>query len=115
MVYMLGFTQMKEANGDCSVIFDVTHSLQCRDPSGNASGGRQRQVLELSRAGMRRRSGWTFLEAHPNPDYVRCDGPSTLPLELLGPVLNKSRESMKWSKKCQTWRSANQELLTLAR
>ena len=30
-----------------------------------------------------------FLEAHPNPDQARCDGPSALPLELLEPFLQQ--------------------------
>lgn len=89
VVDMLGFTQMREASGDCPVIFDVTHSLQCRDPVGDASGGRRRQVLELARAGMAVGLAGLFLEAHPNPDHARCDGPSALPLELLEPFLSQ--------------------------
>jgi 2-dehydro-3-deoxyphosphooctonate aldolase (KDO 8-P synthase) len=87
VVDMLGFRQMKEASGDCPIIFDVTHSLQCRDPLGEASGGRRRQVLELARAGMAVGLAGLFLEAHPNPDQARCDGPSALPLALLEPFL----------------------------
>lgn len=89
VVDMLGFRQMKDATGDCPVIFDVTHSLQCRDPLGEASGGRRRQVLELARAGMAVGLAGLFLEAHPNPDQARCDGPSALPLELLEPFLSQ--------------------------
>ncbi len=89
VVDMLGFREMKDATGDCPVIFDVTHSLQCRDPLGDASGGRRRQVLELARAGMAVGLAGLFLEAHPNPDQARCDGPSALPLELLEPFLSQ--------------------------
>ena len=28
-----------------------------------------------------------FLEAHPDPDHARCDGPSALPLDKLEPFL----------------------------
>lgn len=28
-----------------------------------------------------------FLEAHPNPDQAKCDGPSALPLVKLEPFL----------------------------
>lgn len=87
VVDMLGFRQMKGASNDCPVIFDVTHSLQCRDPLGEASGGRRHQVLELARAGMAVGLAGLFLEAHPNPDQALCDGPSALPLELLEPFL----------------------------
>ncbi len=49
---MLGFSVMKNVSNQSPVIFDVTHSLQCRDPFGAASGGRRAQVTELARAGM---------------------------------------------------------------
>lgn len=89
VVDMLGFTQMKDVSGGSPVIFDVTHSLQCRDPLGKASGGRRRQVLELARAGMAVGLAGLFLEAHPDPDNARCDGPSALPLDLLEPFLTQ--------------------------
>lgn len=89
VVDMLGFRQMKEASGGCPVIFDVTHSLQCRDPHGEASGGRRRQVLELARAGMAVGLAGLFLEAHPEPDNAKCDGASALPLHMLKPFLEQ--------------------------
>ncbi|MNK86933.1 2-dehydro-3-deoxyphosphooctonate aldolase [compost metagenome] len=89
VVDMLGFSQMKDVSGGSPVIFDVTHSLQCRDPLGKASGGRRRQVLELARAGMAVGLAGLFLEAHPDPDNARCDGPSALPLDLLEPFLTQ--------------------------
>ena len=89
VVDMLGFRQMSEASGGCPVIFDVTHSLQCRDPLGEASGGRRRQVLDLARAGMAVGLGGLFLEAHPDPDNARCDGPSALPLHFLEAFLGQ--------------------------
>jgi 2-dehydro-3-deoxyphosphooctonate aldolase (KDO 8-P synthase) len=87
VVDMLGFRTMIESSGGCPAIFDVTHSLQCRDPFGDTSGGRRKQVLELARAGMAIGLGGLFLEAHPDPDNARCDGPSALPLHLLEPFL----------------------------
>lgn len=39
VVDMLGFKTMRDVTGGVPVIFDVTHSLQCRDPMGAASGG----------------------------------------------------------------------------
>lgn len=83
VVDMLGFRTMREASGGCPVIFDVTHSLQCRDPFGEASGGRRKQVFELARAGIAAGVAGLFVEAHENPDEARCDGPSALPLHLL--------------------------------
>ncbi|MNE38010.1 2-dehydro-3-deoxyphosphooctonate aldolase [compost metagenome] len=87
VVDMLGFREMVEATGGLPAIFDVTHSLQRRDPGSEASGGRRRQVLELARAGMAVGLAGLFLEAHANPDHARCDGPSALPLAVLEPFL----------------------------
>ncbi|MGQ7244772.1 3-deoxy-8-phosphooctulonate synthase [Salinicola sp. V024] len=87
VVDMLGFREMMDVSGNAPVIFDVTHSLQRRDPTSEASGGRRRQVLELARAGMAVGIAGLFLEAHPDPDNARCDGPSALPLDKLEPFL----------------------------
>jgi len=87
VVDMLGFGVMKRECNNAPLIFDVTHALQCRDPSGAASGGRRHQVAELGRAGMALGLAGLFLEAHPDPSKAKCDGPSALPLELLEPFL----------------------------
>lgn len=87
VVDMLGFGVMKETTQGRPVIFDVTHSLQCRSAMGEASGGRREQVLELARAGIATGIAGLFLEAHPDPDNARCDGPSALPLSKLEPFL----------------------------
>lgn len=87
VVDMLGFREMIEASGGLPAIFDVTHSLQRRDAGSEASGGRRRQVVELARAGMAVGIAGLFLEAHPDPDNARCDGPSALPLDVLEPFL----------------------------
>lgn len=89
VVDMLGFGVMKETCGDLPIIFDVTHALQQRDPLGAASGGRRKQALELARAGMAVGIAGLFLEAHPDPDNAKCDGPSALPLHLLEPFLTQ--------------------------
>jgi len=87
VVDMLGFRTMKDVSGGLPLIFDVTHALQCRDPLGAASGGRRHQVAELGRAGIAVGIAGLFLEAHPDPDQARCDGPSALPLDKLEPFL----------------------------
>ena len=87
VVDMLGFRTMREVSDNAPVIFDVTHSLQCRDPMGAASSGRRHQVAELARAGMAVGLAGLFLEAHPDPDNAKCDGPSALPLDKLEPFL----------------------------
>ncbi|MFT4918697.1 MAG: 2-dehydro-3-deoxyphosphooctonate aldolase (KDO 8-P synthase) [Zhongshania aliphaticivorans] len=83
VVDMLGFKIMRDVSGGAPLIFDVTHALQCRDPMGAASGGRRNQVAELGRSGMALGIAGLFLEAHPNPDQAKCDGPSALPLSAL--------------------------------
>lgn len=87
VVDMLGFGVMKRDCGNVPLIFDVTHALQCRDTGGAASGGRRAQVVELARSGMALGLAGLFLEAHPDPDKARCDGPSALPLAQLEPFL----------------------------
>ncbi|MGB1271464.1 MAG: 3-deoxy-8-phosphooctulonate synthase [Endozoicomonas sp.] len=91
VVDMLGLHTMKEVSGCAPVIFDVTHSLQCRDPMGVASGGRRHQVTELARAGMAVGLAGLFLEAHTDPDNARCDGPSALKLSMLEPFLKQMK------------------------
>jgi len=91
VVDMLGFRTMKEVSNGLPVIFDVTHSLQCRDPLGAASGGRRHQTAELARAGMAVGLAGLFIEAHPNPSEAKCDGPSALPLDKLEPFLGQMK------------------------
>lgn len=87
VVDMLGFDVMRKACKGAPLIFDVTHALQCRDPMGAASGGRRHQVAQLGRAGMALGLAGLFLEAHPDPEKAKCDGPSALPLAQLEPFL----------------------------
>lgn len=89
VVDMLGFGVMKKVCNDIPIIFDVTHALQQRDPGGAASGGRRQQVADLARAGLAVGLAGLFLEAHPDPDNAKCDGPSALPLDQLEPFLTQ--------------------------
>jgi len=92
VVDMLGIRTMKEVSGGLPVIFDVTHALQIRDPNSLASGGRRHQVAELGRAGIAVGLAGLFLEAHPNPENAKCDGPSALPLDKLEIYLSQIKE-----------------------
>ena len=95
VVDMLGFEVMKSTCnqhvGRVPIIFDVTHALQARSSGSAASGGRRQQVVDLGRAGMAVGLAGLFLEAHPDPDQARCDGPSALPLEQLKPFLEQMK------------------------
>tara|TARA_R110001599_G_scaffold353676_1_gene595218 strand:- start:279025 stop:279864 length:840 start_codon:yes stop_codon:yes gene_type:complete len=92
VVDMLGFGVMKKVCDNLPIIFDVTHALQQRDPGGAASGGRREQVADLARAGMGVGLAGLFLEAHPDPEKAKCDGPSALPLEKLEPFLAQLKQ-----------------------
>lgn len=85
VVDMLGFGIMKEFG--YPVFFDVTHSLQMPGGLANAAGGRRAQVTELALAGMSQKLAGLFLEAHPNPEEAKCDGPCALRLSQLEPFL----------------------------
>ena len=89
VVDMLGFGVMRKVCNDLPLIFDVTHALQQRQAGDGASGGRRQQVAELARAALAVGLAGIFLEAHPDPDLARCDGPSALPLDQLEPFLTQ--------------------------
>lgn len=91
VVDMLGFGVMKEVSDNAPIIFDVTHALQMRDPNAAASGGRRHQVAELGRAGLATGIAGLFLEAHPDPDNAKCDGPSALPFDKLEEFLTQMK------------------------
>ncbi|QEA37955.1 3-deoxy-8-phosphooctulonate synthase [Pistricoccus aurantiacus] len=85
VVDMLGFGEMKETG--YPLFFDVTHSLQRPGGRADSADGRRAQVAELARAGVAVGLAGLFLEAHPDPDSAKCDGPCALPLDRLEPFL----------------------------
>ena len=91
VVDMLGFRTMKSVSGNLPIIFDATHALQMRDPMAGASGGRRAQVAELARAGLAVGIAGLFIEAHPDPDNAKCDGPCALPLDKLPAFLEQMK------------------------
>ena len=74
------------------VIFDVTHSLQLPGGLGSATGGRREYLLSLAKAGMSQSIAGLFLEAHPDPDQAKCDGPCALPLSVLEEFLTQIKD-----------------------
>ncbi|MES3040371.1 MAG: 3-deoxy-8-phosphooctulonate synthase [Pseudomonadota bacterium] len=87
VVDMLGFGIMKQFN--YPVFFDVTHALQMPGGLPNAAGGRRAQVTELALAGMTQKLAGLFLEAHPDPEKAKCDGPCALRLSQLEGFLSQ--------------------------
>jgi 2-dehydro-3-deoxyphosphooctonate aldolase (KDO 8-P synthase) len=80
VVDMLGMDDMKI---QAPVIFDATHALQRPGGRTDSAGGRRAQAFQLARSGMALGIAGLFLEAHPNPDEAKCDGPCALPLDKL--------------------------------
>jgi 2-dehydro-3-deoxyphosphooctonate aldolase (KDO 8-P synthase) len=74
------------------VVFDVTHSLQLPGGLGSATGGRREYVLSLAKAGISQSIAGLFLEAHPDPEQAKCDGPCALPLGMLKDFLNQVKD-----------------------
>ena len=74
------------------VVFDVTHSLQLPGGLGSATGGRREYVLSLAKAGISQSIAGLFLEAHPDPEQAKCDGPCALPLGMLKDFLTQVKD-----------------------
>ncbi|MES2624550.1 MAG: 3-deoxy-8-phosphooctulonate synthase [Pseudomonadota bacterium] len=87
VVDMLGFPIMKQFG--YPVLFDVTHALQMPGARSDSAGGRRQDVVNLARAGVSQNIAGLFVEAHPNPDAAKCDGPCALPLHKLEPFLSQ--------------------------
>lgn len=90
VVDMLGFGIMKAMG--YPVFFDVTHSLQMPGGRADSAGGRRAQVTDLAKAGMSQGLAGLFLEAHPDPDNAKCDGPCALRLDRLEPFLSQLKQ-----------------------
>jgi len=76
----------------CPVVFDATHSVQLPGGQGTSSGGDRRFVPTLARAAVAAGAHGVFMEVHPDPDRARCDGPNSLPLARLEPLLGQLQE-----------------------
>ena len=90
VVDMLNFQIMK--NLDVPVIFDATHSLQLPGGLGNAAGGRREYLLPLAKAGLSQGIAGLFIEAHPDPDLAKCDGPCAISTGEISAVLTALSE-----------------------
>jgi 2-dehydro-3-deoxyphosphooctonate aldolase (KDO 8-P synthase) len=87
VVDMLGFGIMKSFG--YPVFFDVTHALQRPGGRSDSADGRREAVLDLALAGLSQGLAGLFLEAHPEPEQARCDGPCALRLSQLEPFLTR--------------------------
>ncbi|WP_114227129.1 MULTISPECIES: 3-deoxy-8-phosphooctulonate synthase [Sphingomonas] len=73
----------------CPVVFDATHSVQQPGALGDRSGGRREFVEPLARAAVAVGVEGLFMETHPDPDRALSDGPNAVPLDALGPLLER--------------------------
>jgi 2-dehydro-3-deoxyphosphooctonate aldolase (KDO 8-P synthase) len=71
----------------CPVVFDATHSVQLPGGAGQSSGGQREFVPLLARAAVAAGAEGVFMEVHPDPDRALCDGPNSLRLDMLPPLL----------------------------
>jgi 2-dehydro-3-deoxyphosphooctonate aldolase (KDO 8-P synthase) len=71
------------------LVYDVTHSLQRPGGLGSASGGDSQFIEYMARAGVACGVDGVFMEVHDNPGAALSDGPNSLPLERLEPLLEK--------------------------
>jgi 2-dehydro-3-deoxyphosphooctonate aldolase (KDO 8-P synthase) len=71
------------------VVFDATHSVQQPGGLGSASGGQREFAPVLARSAVAAGVAAIFAEAHDDPDNAPSDGPVMLPIEWVGPLLDK--------------------------
>jgi len=74
------------------VVFDATHSVQLPGGAGSRSGGQREFVEYLSRGAVAAGADGVFMEVHPQPDSALCDGPNSLSLNQVGPLLALLKE-----------------------
>jgi 2-dehydro-3-deoxyphosphooctonate aldolase (KDO 8-P synthase) len=69
------------------VVFDATHSAQLPGRGSGCSGGDRSLVAPLARAATAAGADGIFMEVHPDPDRALCDGPNSLALRDLEPLV----------------------------
>ena len=67
--------------------------MRCSNPGLLAEGpaGAGEQVTHLAKAGLSQGLAGLFLEAHPDPNKAKCDGPCALRLDTLEPFLRQMK------------------------
>ena len=77
------------------VVFDATHSVQLPGGAGKASGGQRQFVPMMARAAVAAGVDGIFMEAYEDPDGALCDGPNSLALERVRPVVKQLKAIQK--------------------
>lgn len=77
--------------GACSMIFDVTHSVQMPGAgAGFVAGGQPSMIEPLALAAVAAGCDGLFIETHHKPSRAPSDGASMLPLDRLARLLEKA-------------------------
>jgi 2-dehydro-3-deoxyphosphooctonate aldolase (KDO 8-P synthase) len=74
------------------VVFDATHGVQLPGGRSKTSGGQREFVAPLARAAVAAGADGIFLEIHPDPDSALSDGPNSLAIEQVEPLINMLKE-----------------------
>ena len=88
IVDIVGLEVIKEQTNK-PVCVDITHSLQFRNESSSSSNGRRKYALNLAKAVTATSIDALFIEAHQNPDFAKCDGPSAIPMNFIPEFLSQ--------------------------
>ncbi|MDQ6962269.1 MAG: 3-deoxy-8-phosphooctulonate synthase [Mariprofundaceae bacterium] len=71
------------------VVYDATHSVQQPGGLDGRTGGNREFVPGLAQAAVAIGISALFMEVHPNPDQAKSDGPNSLALDQLEPLLQR--------------------------
>lgn len=71
------------------VVFDATHSVQLPGGAGKSSGGQREFVPMMARSAAAAGVAGIFIEVHKDPERALCDGPNSLALNGLRPLLEQ--------------------------
>jgi len=82
-----GLVVMQETG--CPVVMDATHSVQHPGGLGDRSGGDARYIPFLARAAAAVGVDALFCEVHDDPAAAKSDGPNSLPLDAVAPLLRQ--------------------------
>lgn len=71
------------------VVFDATHSVQLPGGAGTSSSGQSEFVAPLARAAVAAGVDGVFMEVHETPEKALCDGPNSLAIDDIKPLLKQ--------------------------
>lgn len=71
------------------VIFDATHSVQLPGGGGDKSAGQREFAPVLAQAAVAAGADGVFIETHPDPERALSDGPNSMRLSEMRPLLER--------------------------